>query len=192
MYAEKRISFQWWTRHHVVIQDDFVKKSSLHSEKEIPIWRAIKSIEFFEKYFWDMIPRTLLAIENEGYVIYQEYIPWITLWEYVQNRGWVISNTLRESLLRYLERAEDVLWGGIIFDYFWTEFDENKPKWWNNATNLIVTPEERVMFVDTVDATDSIWRRGVSNYFLNKVMQSKRDRIDSLLSAIRDIKNYIK
>ncbi len=170
-----------WSRHCVYREWDHVVKIP-HWNKKISLARAQSSIDFFRKNLSDFSAETqLIPSGMDSYTIYQEYIPWTTLAQYlIQNTDispqirWLIQDFSLRALLIHQE-------SGITFDILGQQSWICEEISWRNCTNIVVCPDEKIKFVDTVDFSKSLLQSKRTNKLLQLLLPWRKKRVTVLM-----------
>ncbi|MBC7498687.1 hypothetical protein H7170_03535 [Candidatus Gracilibacteria bacterium] len=169
------------SRHIVYREGDYVVKVP-HGNLKISLTRAQSSVDFFRKYLSDFSAGTeLIPSGRDSYTIYQEYIPGTPLGEYLtennnispQIRSLIQSFSLR-ALLIYREL-------GITFDILGKQSGISHEIGWRNCTNIVVCPDEKIKFVDTVDFSKSLLQNKRTNNLLQLLLPGRKKRVTLLM-----------
>jgi hypothetical protein len=155
----------------------------------IPLDRAMRSIAFFQEHFRWLVAETMLSInENGAYEVIQPYIWDTTLAAYFQEHEHP-TREIHDTLMEFMERANWVFeQRGITFDILWTQRGERIT--FTKSTNFVLNNAWVPIFVDTVDATKSIWQSLLINKLAHTIMKWRRKRAETLWILVQELHSW--
>ncbi len=174
-----RFIWQWHNHEVYMFWKNHVMKFPLLDSK-ITYPQAMRSVAFFNKNFWDLVAHTEIGKEDlNSYVVKQDFVPWMRLGEYIQKNG------ISPEVLKYMQTFANRAWQiykdtWITFDILWKSIHENESEsWWESCKNIIVNPNGESKYIDTVDASQSLWQWKIINR-LARLFPWRKKRVELL------------
>jgi hypothetical protein len=154
-------------------------------ESKVTYSQALRSTAFFHKNFWNLVAQTEIEKEKfNSYVVKQDFVPWMMLGEFIQKNG------ISPEVLGYMQAFANRAWqiykdDWVTFDILWSSTRKNESEsWWEDCKNIIVTPNGESKYIDTVDASKSLWQWKIMNN-LAQLFHWRKKRV-TLLEKLLD------
>jgi len=196
IYVPQDAQIIWEGRHHTVYVWDNKDKVIKIPKVGYPVdyKQANTSLDFFQKTFPEFIPDTHIILWDKDipYHVVQDRVHGILLGEFLRKQ-WM-SQRVGNQLMVFTERALEILdKKTACFDIIGTPSSDELKNQWEGCTNIIVSWNQQISFVDLCCQSRSIWRPVLLNKVIKLIRRDKyRQIILDRRALLMDLKNRLR